>query len=105
MGVHNILDIHQRSAPNMVSLRFPSRVAHIVRDLCTARSLLRHFRPQSVIDLDDEYQEGDLAWVETPLNPTGEARNLKHYADKASAFYLLADDHVWSRGTSVDFPD
>lgn len=27
-----------------------------------------------IIDLDDEYQEGDLCWLETPLNPTGEAR-------------------------------
>lgn len=105
MGVHNILDIHKRSASNLVSLRFPSRAAHIVRDLCIASSLLRHFPPQSVIDLDDEYQEGDLAWVETPLNPTGEARNLKHYADKASALYILADDHVRSRGTSLDFPN
>lgn len=30
-----------------------------------------------------------MAWVETPLNPTGEARNLKHYADKASTFAPL----------------
>ncbi|KAG8982013.1 hypothetical protein FRC05_000155 [Tulasnella sp. 425] len=69
MGVHNILDIHKRSASNL-----------------------------SVIDLDDEYQEGDLAWVETPLNPTGEARNLKHYADKASILYPLADDHIHAVG-------
>ena len=27
-----------------------------------------------VIDIDDEYKEGDLCWLETPLNPTGEAR-------------------------------
>ena len=27
-----------------------------------------------VIDLDDEYKPGDLCWLETPLNPTGEAR-------------------------------
>ncbi|KAF8592776.1 cystathionine gamma-synthase [Ramaria rubella] len=38
-----------------------------------------------VIDLDDEYQEGDMAWVETPLNPTGEARDIQHYADKVHA--------------------
>ncbi|KIO30204.1 hypothetical protein M407DRAFT_156709 [Tulasnella calospora MUT 4182] len=56
MGVHHILDIHKRSAPNL-----------------------------TVIDLDEDYQEGDLAWVETPVNPTGEARNLKHYADKIHA--------------------
>jgi cystathionine gamma-synthase len=27
-----------------------------------------------MIDLDDEYQDGDLCWLETPVNPTGEAR-------------------------------
>ena len=26
------------------------------------------------IGLDDEYQPGDMCWLETPLNPTGEAR-------------------------------
>ncbi|KII94743.1 hypothetical protein PLICRDRAFT_148897 [Plicaturopsis crispa FD-325 SS-3] len=38
-----------------------------------------------VIDLDDEFQEGDVAWVETPLNPTGESRDIKYYADKVHA--------------------
>lgn len=51
-----------------------------------------------VIDLDDEYpklnvekrgdgsetpKNGLLVWVETPLNPTGEARDLAHYAKRA----------------------
>lgn len=27
-----------------------------------------------VIGIDDEFKEGDLCWLETPLNPTGEAR-------------------------------
>jgi len=27
-----------------------------------------------IIDLDDEYKPGDLCWLETPLNPTGELR-------------------------------
>ena len=27
-----------------------------------------------VIGLDDEYLPGDLCWLETPLNPTGESR-------------------------------
>ncbi|KAG6918921.1 hypothetical protein DXG01_010576 [Tephrocybe rancida] len=35
-----------------------------------------------VIDLDEEYQPGDLCWLETPLNPTGEARDMQYYADK-----------------------
>ncbi|KAG6902307.1 hypothetical protein C0995_001917 [Termitomyces sp. Mi166 len=36
----------------------------------------------NVIDLDDKYQPGDLCWLETPLNPTGEARDIQYYADK-----------------------
>ena len=27
-----------------------------------------------LISLDDEFKPGDLCWLETPLNPTGEAR-------------------------------
>ncbi|EPT02741.1 hypothetical protein FOMPIDRAFT_1117792 [Fomitopsis schrenkii] len=38
-----------------------------------------------VISIDDAYQPGDLCWLETPLNPTGEARDIKYYADKAHA--------------------
>jgi len=36
-----------------------------------------------IIGLDDEYEEGDVCWVETPMNPTGEIRNIKFYAEKA----------------------
>ncbi|KAF8514865.1 cystathionine gamma-synthase [Hysterangium stoloniferum] len=39
----------------------------------------------SLIGLDAEYQEGDAAWLETPLNPTGEAKDIKYYADKIHA--------------------
>ncbi|TFK28830.1 cystathionine gamma-synthase [Coprinopsis marcescibilis] len=35
-----------------------------------------------VIDLDDEYQPGDICWLESPLNPTGESKDIKFYADK-----------------------
>ncbi|KAH7323298.1 cystathionine gamma-synthase [Rhizoctonia solani] len=38
-----------------------------------------------LIDPDDEFKQGDICWIETPLNPTGEARNLKYYADKVHA--------------------
>ena len=27
-----------------------------------------------IIDIDDPYKEGDIVWLETPLNPTGESR-------------------------------
>ncbi|KAL4077322.1 Cys/Met metabolism PLP-dependent enzyme-domain-containing protein [Scleroderma yunnanense] len=39
----------------------------------------------SIIGLDDDFQEGDLCWLETPLNPTGESRDIKYYADKIHA--------------------
>ncbi|ESK97654.1 cystathionine gamma-synthase [Moniliophthora roreri MCA 2997] len=35
-----------------------------------------------VIDLDDEFQPGDICWLETPVNPTGESRDIKYYAEK-----------------------
>lgn len=53
-----------------------------------------------IIDLDDEYptlpketrgngdqtpKGGLLVWVESPLNPTGEARDLRHYAARTHA--------------------
>lgn len=41
----------------------------------------------------EDLQPGDIVHVETPLNPTGLARNLKAYADKAHArgAYLTVD--------------
>lgn len=35
-----------------------------------------------VIDIDDEFRDRDLCWIETPVNPTGESRSIQHYADK-----------------------
>ncbi|KAF8639426.1 hypothetical protein AX16_010281 [Volvariella volvacea WC 439] len=35
-----------------------------------------------VIGLDDEYRPGDLCWLETPVNPTGESRDIRYYAEK-----------------------
>ncbi|KAM3542684.1 hypothetical protein ARSEF1564_004424 [Beauveria bassiana] len=46
------------------------------------------------LDCDpSELQPGDIIHVETPLNPTGEARDLQYYADKAHAVgaYLTVD--------------
>jgi len=39
-------------------------------------------RDIKIVDLDDDFKGIDVCWVETPGNPTGEARNLQHYADK-----------------------
>ncbi|KAK7031082.1 hypothetical protein VNI00_013686 [Paramarasmius palmivorus] len=35
-----------------------------------------------VIDLDAEYEPGDVVWLETPVNPTGECRDIAYYAEK-----------------------
>lgn len=46
------------------------------------------------LDCDaSELQPGDIIHVETPLNPTGEARDLQYYADKAhkAGAYLTVD--------------
>ncbi|PCH41264.1 cystathionine gamma-synthase [Wolfiporia cocos MD-104 SS10] len=56
-GCHNTIDVYKRSRSGDLPL----------------------------IGLDDEFQPGDLCWLETPLNPTGEARDIKYYADKVHA--------------------
>lgn len=38
-----------------------------------------------LIPLDSEFQPGDVCWLETPVNPYGEARDIRHYADKIHA--------------------
>lgn len=65
-GVHAAIEIYQRTHDNV-----------------------------KVIDLDDEYPKlestlrgetvnrGLMVWVESPLNPTSEARDIQHYADRA----------------------
>jgi cystathionine gamma-synthase len=35
-----------------------------------------------IIGIDDDFKPGDVCWLETPLNPTGESRDIKYYADK-----------------------
>ncbi|KAI0321819.1 Cys/Met metabolism PLP-dependent enzyme-domain-containing protein, partial [Amylostereum chailletii] len=46
-----------------------------------------------IVDIDSDFTGVDLCWVETPLNPTGEARNIQHYADKIHAVggHLVVD--------------
>ncbi|KAG1834354.1 Cys/Met metabolism PLP-dependent enzyme-domain-containing protein [Suillus subalutaceus] len=43
------------------------------------------FADTPIVGLDDEFQEGDLCWLESPLHPTGESRNIQYYADKIHA--------------------
>ncbi|KAJ7368199.1 Cys/Met metabolism PLP-dependent enzyme-domain-containing protein [Mycena albidolilacea] len=42
-----------------------------------------------VIKLDDDFESGDLCWVETPLNPTGESRDIQYYADKVGGKLIV----------------
>lgn len=35
---------------------------------------------QPLIDLDEEYPEGTLCWLETPVNPYGESRDIQFCA-------------------------
>ncbi|KAJ7095286.1 Cys/Met metabolism PLP-dependent enzyme-domain-containing protein [Mycena belliarum] len=42
-----------------------------------------------VITLDDEFKSGDLCWLETPLNPTGESRDIAYYANKAGGKLMV----------------
>ncbi|KAF9519055.1 hypothetical protein BS47DRAFT_1370885 [Hydnum rufescens UP504] len=65
----------------------PKRVAITLgyHGLHAAVALYRRGAPIDVVGIDDPLQSGDLLWVETPLNPSGEARNIKHYADRAHA--------------------
>lgn len=65
-GTHGVLDIHKRL----------SGCKKLPLD-CTS----------------DELLPGDIIWVETPVNPTGNAFNISHYAEKAHSrgAYLVVD--------------
>ena len=49
-----------------------------------------------IIGIDDEFRDGDLCWIETPVNPTGESRNIQYYSDKV---LVLPRFLVWDRLT------
>ena len=40
--------------------------------------MYRKGRDVKLISIDDEFQSGDLVWLETPLNPTGESRFINN---------------------------
>lgn len=46
------------------------------------------FADTPIIGLDDEFQEGDLCWLESPLNPTGISRQVFELC----RFFLKIDD-------------
>jgi len=63
-GVHETIDVYKRTNPEL-----------------------------TVIDIDEPLAKGDLVWLESPSNPTGEVKNIQHYADKAHAAsaFLVVD--------------
>ncbi len=78
-------------SPSVVAIRRGYMTVHSALKLYSrGRTDLR------IIDIDDEYPTltkssedgrtgGLMVWIETPLNPTGEARDLEHYAQRAHA--------------------
>lgn len=69
--MHSSIDVYRKSKPDLVRRVFVY--------CATSRSPLD---PKKIIDIDDDFEKGDLCWIETPLNPTGEVRNIGYYADK-----------------------
>ena len=57
---------------------------------------LKRFRngDLEIIGIDHEFQEGDLCWIETPMNPTGESRNIQYYADKVSVLRWTVNESL-----------
>lgn len=111
LGAHSLLYSSGLSAsdslldfclPSVIAIREGYFGVHeVIHKYCRGRNV-------KVIDLDDEYpvlngvpaenesnisQGKLLVWLETPLNPTGEARDIEHYANRARAAngYLVVD--------------
>ena len=78
--IHLFCRLWSTSAPSASPCRVATTGCHVALSVYTRG---RDAEVQ-VIDLDDEYQPGDMCWLETPPNPTREARDIQYYADKAS---------------------
>ena len=63
-GVHNTIQVYRKINPAVVSGKWLR--------LCWIDQIINPLK--ELIDLDDEYREGDIVWFESPLNPTGEVR-------------------------------
>lgn len=81
----------------MIVMLNPKRVFigdgyHGVHGVIDVMHKLTGLRKLTLEDVD-QIQPGDIVHVETPLNPTGEARNLAYYAAKAheAGAYLTVD--------------
>lgn len=88
--------------PSVIAIRRGYQGVH------EAIELYKRDRDVKIIDIDDEYpsvpgrptsddsgirEGGLLVWIETPLNPTGEARDLSSYCERAHSAkgYVVVD--------------
>lgn len=46
-----------------------------------------------LIDLDDEYNAGDMVWFETPVNPSGESRFVSGLHRRVSLSIMRLQEH------------
>ncbi|KAG2182716.1 hypothetical protein INT44_005696 [Umbelopsis vinacea] len=65
-GTHGFIEIYKRH-----------------RDIVSRCSWLYDQINKAIIDLDAELQKGDLVWLESPLNPTGEVYDVLAYTERA----------------------
>lgn len=79
--------------PKRIAITGGYHGCHGVIDLMHKLTGLQTVSLESVDADEDGLQPGDVIHVETPLNPTGEARDLAYYATKARArgCYLTVD--------------
>lgn len=79
--------------PKRIAITGGYHGCHGVIDLVRKLTGLQTVSLESVDADEDGLQPGDIIHVETPLNPTGEARDLEYYAAKARArgCYLTVD--------------
>lgn len=54
------------------------------------------FEETPIIDLEDEYREGDLCWLETPVNPTGVSRCVKIWG-------FVCSVHLTARTSDIQY--
>lgn len=101
-GLNAAFSVLTHYAPTVIAIRAGYQGCHGTIELYTRGRNVR------IIDLDDEYPKLDtteaadgsgvktgglLVWLETPLNPTGEARDTAHYAKRAhdAGGYIAVD--------------
>lgn len=92
------------------------QVTILMLSLSYLLTVLKSFKRLGVVkevvplSTDFIYTKGDLLWIETPLNPTGEITNIKLFADiahKAGAYVVgivLRPYHLVIYHATIVFP-